>query len=63
MKKRLEKLGVNVSEVVRKFLEEYVKRVERSRLEDELREVNEELGGRIKPETIAKLVREDRERR
>lgn len=62
LKERLDKLNVNVSEIVRSFLEEYVEEVELRRLEERLTEIRKRLAGRIDAGTIAALVREDRGR-
>lgn len=63
LKERLEELNVNVSKVVREFLEKYVSELELKRLREELRELRERLSGRVDPITIANLVREDRDSR
>lgn len=63
LKEKLEKLNVNVSKVVREFLEKYVSELELKRLREELRELRERLSGRVDPITIANLVREDRDSR
>jgi predicted DNA-binding protein len=60
LKERLEKLNVNVSEVVRELLEKYVEEAEEKLLAEKLRRIHERLGGKIDPVLIAKLVREDR---
>ena len=63
LKEKLEKLNINVSEVTRKLLEEYVEEVEMKILEENLKKLREKLAGKIDPTTIAKLIREDRNRR
>ncbi len=60
LKERLERLDVNVSEVVREMLERYVEEVEGRILAGRLRRLHERLAGRVDPALIAKLVREDR---
>ncbi len=62
LKERLDELNVNVSEVVRGFLEKYVEEVELERLRGRLRRLRERLAGRVDATTIAALVREDRGR-
>ena len=62
LKERLERLDVNVSEVVREMLEKYVEEVEGRILAERLRRLHERLAGRVDPALIAKLVREDRGR-
>ncbi len=63
LKRRLDELGVNVSEVVRKLLEQYVEEVERARLGERLERLRQRLAGKVDPETIARIVRESREQR
>ncbi len=60
LKERLEKLNVNVSEVVREFLKRYIEELEMKRLEETLRNLRVCLAGKVDPATLAKLVREDR---
>jgi len=62
LKKELEELNINVSEVVRELLEKYVRKKREKILLEELKKLREHLAGKIDPKTIAKLVREDRER-
>lgn len=63
VKEKLKKYNVNVSETVRKVLDERIEELERKDLEQKLEEVKERLGGKMNPELLAKLVREDRETR
>lgn len=63
LKEKLEELNINVSEVTRKLLEEYVEEVEMKILEENLKKLREKLAGKIDPATIARLIREDRSRR
>jgi predicted DNA-binding protein len=60
LKERLDRLNVNVSEVVRELLEKYIEEAEEKRLAERLRRLHERLGGRVDPILIARLVREDR---
>jgi len=60
LKERLEKLNTNISDVVRRLLEEYVEKFEVRELRSRLRRLRNRLAGRIDPKIIAKLVREDR---
>ena len=62
LKERLERLNVNVSEVVREMLEKYVEEVEERLLAEKLRRLHERLAGKIDPVLLARLVREDRGR-
>ena len=63
LKERLEELNINVSEVVRGFLEEYIEEVELEKLRERLRRLRLRLAGRVDASTIAALVREDRVKR
>ncbi len=63
LKEKLENLNVNVSEIVRGFLEKYVEEVEMKRLEERLRRLRIRLAGKVDPTIIAELVREDRAKR
>ena len=63
LKEKLEELDVNVSEVVREFLKEYVEEIELRGLEEKLRRLRPHLSGKIDPATVARLVREDRVRK
>ncbi len=63
LKERLDKLNINVSEVIRGLLEGYVEKAELKRLEERLMRIRKRLAGRIDASTIAALVREDRRRR
>ena len=62
LKRRLEELNINVSEVVRELLERYVEEVEGRLLAERLRRLRGRLAGRVDPATVARLVREDRGR-
>ena len=63
LKEKLENLNVNVSEIVRGFLEKYVEEVEMKRLEERLKRLRIRLAGKVDPTIIAELVREDRAKR
>jgi len=52
LKEKLENLNVNVSEIVRGFLEEYVEEVEMKRLEERLRRLRIRLAGKVDPTII-----------
>ena len=60
VKEKLKKHNINVSETVRKILDERLEELERKDLEERLEQVKERLGTRIDPELIARLSREDR---
>jgi mRNA-degrading endonuclease RelE of RelBE toxin-antitoxin system len=61
IKEKLKKYNVDVSETVRKALNECLEELERKDLEEKLEQVKEHIGDKIDPELFAKLVREDRE--
>jgi mRNA-degrading endonuclease RelE of RelBE toxin-antitoxin system len=63
VKEKLKKYNVNVSETVRKVLDERLEELERKDLEEKLEQVKERLADKIDPKLLAKLVREDRETR
>ncbi|MCD6244726.1 MAG: type II toxin-antitoxin system CcdA family antitoxin [Candidatus Korarchaeota archaeon] len=60
LKEEAERLGVKISEVLRRALEEEVRRRKFEELEKELSEVGEVLD-RIDTDRIVKSIREDRE--
>ena len=60
-KEKLKKYNVNVSETVRKVLNERLEELERKDLEEKLEHAKDCLGDKINPELLAKLIREDRE--
>ncbi|PUA31101.1 MAG: hypothetical protein B9J98_07635 [Candidatus Terraquivivens tikiterensis] len=62
LRKEAERLGVKVSEVLRRALEDEVKRRKLEELEKKLDEVSEALD-RIDIERVVKNIREDREGR
>jgi predicted DNA-binding protein len=61
LKERLERLNVNISEVVREMLEKYVEEAEEKLLVEKLRRLRIRLAGKIDPATIARIIREDRD--
>ena len=61
IKEKLEKYNVNISETVRKLLNEYLAELESRDLKEKLERVRERLSDKIDPKFIAKLVREDKE--
>lgn len=61
VKEKLEKYNVNVSEIVRKLLDEYLAELELRDLEERLERLRERLSNKIDPKLVAELVREDRE--
>lgn len=63
LKERLERLNINISEVVRSLLENYVEDAEERLLREKLERLRSSLAGRVDPSVIARLVREDRDRR
>lgn len=63
IKEKLEKHDVNISETVRKLLYEYLSELEMKNLAERLELIREHLNGKIDPEQVARLVREDREAR
>ena len=63
IKRRLQKRRLNVSETVRNLLERYVAELELRDLADRLETLKERLTGRIDPELLTRLVRQDRETR
>ena len=62
LKEKIEKYGINVSSVVRDFLEKYVEELELKELSSRLEGLKVRLAGKIDPKLIAGLVREDRSR-
>jgi len=63
LKEKLEKYNVNVSETVRKLLDKYLVELELKNLAERLELLRQRLGDKIDPKLVAKLVREDREKR
>ena len=60
VKEKLEKYDVNISETVRKLLDKYLLELELSDLAERLEFLRERLSGKIDPNLVANLVREDR---
>ena len=63
IKEKLEKYNVNISETVRKLLDKYLVELELKNLAERLELLRERLSSKIDPKLVAKLVREDREKR
>ena len=63
LKDRLSELGVNISEVVRRLLEDYVREAELRELSRLLDELRARLAGKVSPGLVASVVRESREAR
>lgn len=63
IKEKLEKYNVNISETVRKLLDKYLVELELRDLGERLERLRERLSSKIDPKLVAKLVREDREKR
>ncbi len=61
VKKKLRRYNVNISEVVRSLLDKHILELEQKELADRLESLKERLGGRLDPELMARVVREDRE--
>jgi post-segregation antitoxin (ccd killing protein) len=61
VKEKLKKYNVNVSETVRKALDETLEELEQKDLEKKLEQAKKCLGSKMNPEQLAKLIREDRE--
>jgi post-segregation antitoxin (ccd killing protein) len=63
LKEKLERYGVNVSELVKRKLAEEVERIEREEVRKLLDELRSALQGRVDPRELSKLVEEEREER
>ena len=63
IKEKLEKYNVNISKTVRMLLDKYLLELELKNLAKKLESLKKQLGNKIDPKLIAKLVREDRETR
>ena len=61
IKEKLKKYNINVSETVRKILDQYLEELEQKNLEEKLEQVKEHIGNKINPELLTKLLREERE--
>lgn len=62
LKEKLDRYGVSVTKVVRKALEEEVRRIEREDLEKRLAETSTILG-KVEPRVIVEAIRMSREER
>ena len=62
LKEKIDELGINYTERVRKYLEELVKRELRKKVLAEIREIRKEIG-KIEGDFAGKFVREDRDER
>jgi predicted DNA-binding protein len=63
VKEKLEKYNINLSETVRELLIRYLEELESKDLAERLESLKDRIGGKIDPKQVAKLVREDREKR
>ncbi len=63
LKEKLERYGVNVSELVKRKLAEEVEKIEREEVRKLLDELRSALQGRVDPRELSKLVEEEREER
>ena len=54
---------MNISEIVRTFLEQYVRDMENRELRGRLEALRDRVGTKIDAESVANLVREDRKSR
>jgi hypothetical protein len=61
VKEKLKKYNVNVSQTVRKVLNERLEELERKDLEEKLEKIKQRLGDSIDPKLLAKLIHEDRQ--
>ena len=61
VKEKLKKYNVNVSETVRKALNQRLEELERKDLEEKLDQIKEHTANKIDPELLVKLLREERE--
>jgi len=60
-KEKLQKYNVNISETVRKTLEECINQLEQKDLERRLERIKERFADKVDSETIVKIIRLDRE--
>jgi hypothetical protein len=63
VKEKLEKYHVNVGKTVRELLDKYLVELETKDLGEKLDQLQKRLRRKINPAAVAKLVREDREKR
>ncbi len=59
---KLKRYGVNISDVIRRALEEEIRRREEEETRESLRKIQEILG-KIPPEEIVEIIRSSREKR
>ncbi|MGQ4892772.1 MAG: antitoxin [Candidatus Njordarchaeia archaeon] len=62
LKEKIDELGINYTECIRKYLEELVRRELRKRVLAEIKEIRKEIG-KIDGDFAGKFVREDRDGR
>jgi hypothetical protein len=63
VKEKLKKYNVDVSETVRKALNQRLEELERKDLEEKLDQIKEQTGSKIDAKSLVKLLREERETR
>ena len=63
VKEKLKKYNVDISQTVRKALNERLEELEQKDLEEKLEKIKENTGNKIDPQLLAKLIREERETR
>lgn len=63
LKEKAKRYGLKIGEIVRKALEEEVKKVEEEKLSKDLEELSSSLKGRITKDDIVKAVRSSRDER
>jgi len=63
VKEKLEKYNVNVSETIRTLLDRFLAELELRDLEERLELIKKRVGSNVDPKLVAKLVREEREKR
>ena len=61
VKEKLKKYNVNISETVRKALNECLEELEKKDIEEKLEQIKKNTGNKIDPQALAKLLREERE--
>jgi len=60
-KKKIKEYGINVSKVIRKAIEEEIRKIETLKIKKKIEE-NKKLIKKVKLEDVVALIREDRER-
>jgi post-segregation antitoxin (ccd killing protein) len=63
LKEKARRYGLKISEIVRKALEEEVKKVEEKKLSKDLEELSSSLKGRITKDDVVKAIRSSRDER